>query len=130
MVVDTSAIIAILKAEPEAEAFLVKISGVSLCRLSAASFVEIGLVTSRDQTGAYYQAFETLLRNFVVRIEPVSERQARIAVEAFLRYGKGTGHPAGLNYGDCFSYALAADMGEPLLFKGNDFSRTDIEAAY
>ena len=130
MVVDTSAIIAILKAEPEAEAFLVKISGVSLCRLSAASFVEIGLVTSRDQTGTYYQAFETLLQNFAVRIEPVSERQARIAVEAFLRYGKGTGHPAGLNYGDCFSYALAADMGEPLLFKGNDFSRTDIEAAY
>ena len=130
MVVDTSVIIAILKAEPEVEAFLVKISGVSLCRLSAASFVEIGLVTSRDQTGAYYQAFETLLQNFAVRIEPVSERQARIAVEAFLRYGKGTGHPAGLNYGDCFSYALAADMGEPLLFKGNDFSRTDIEAAY
>ena len=130
MVVDTSVIIAILKAEPEVETFLVKISGVSLCRLSAASFVEIGLVTSRDQTGAYYQAFETLLQNFAVRIEPVSERQARIAVEAFRRYGKGTGHPAGLNYGDCFSYALAADMGEPLLFKGNDFSRTDIEAAY
>ncbi len=130
MVVDTSAIIAILKAEPEAEAFLTMISGAGLCRLSAASLVEIGLVASRDRTGAYHRAFEALLQNFTICIEPVSERQAWIAVDAFRRYGKGTGHPAGLNYGDCFSYALAADVNEPLLFKGNDFNRTDIGAAY
>jgi ribonuclease VapC len=130
MVVDTSAIIAILKAEPEAEAFLVRILGVSLCRISAASFVETGLVISRDQTGAYRQAFEALLQDFAIRVEPVSEYQARIALDAFRRFGKGTGHPAGLNFGDCFSYALASDLGEPLLFKGNDFSRTDIEAVY
>lgn len=66
---------------------------------------------------------------FSVRIEPVTEAQARSAVDAFARFGKGTGHPAGLNFGDCFSYSLAKAMGEALLFKGNDFGQTDVQSA-
>jgi ribonuclease VapC len=129
MVIDTSAIIAILNAEPEARTFAARLAGASICRLSAANFVETGLVTRRDPTGAYRQALEQLIREYAVRIEPVSEHQARIALDAFDRFGKGTGHLAGLNYGDCFAYALAIDAGEPLLFKGEDFSKTDVVPA-
>jgi len=126
MVLDTSAVIAILRAEPEAEEFLALLAGAPICRLSAASFVEAGLVIRQDQTGAYRQALEALLDEFSIRIEPVSEHQARLALDAHGRFGKGTGHPAALNYGDCFSYALARDADEPLLFKGGDFSHTDV----
>ena len=129
MVVDTSALIAILKAEPEAAAFLAKLATATVCRLSAANFVEAGLIANRDPTGSHREVLEDLLREFDIRIEPVSERQARLALDAFRRYGKGTGHPAGLNYGDCFAYALAADTGEVLLFKGDDFPCTDLSSA-
>jgi ribonuclease VapC len=70
-----------------------------------------------------------MLRLFSIKIEPVTEEQAYLALDAYDRFGKGTGHAAGLNYGDCFSYALARQSGEPLLFKGNDFTHTDLEAA-
>lgn len=129
MVIDTSALVAILKAEPEAAVFLAKLASATVCRLSAANFVEAGLIANRDPTGAHREALEELLREFAIRIEPVSERQARLALDAFRRYGKGTGHPAGLNYGDCFAYALAADAGEVLLFKGDDFPCTDLVSA-
>jgi ribonuclease VapC len=129
MVLDSSAVIAILKAEPEAATFLTKIAGTQICRLSAANLVEIGLVSRQDSSGAYRKALNVLLQDFSVRIEPVSERQAWIAMEAYDRFGKGTGHPAGLNFGDCFSYALARDVEEPLLYKGNDFSHTDLTPA-
>ncbi|MGA1858695.1 type II toxin-antitoxin system VapC family toxin [Azospirillum sp. 11R-A] len=129
MVVDTSALVAILKAEPEAAVFLAKLASATVCRLSAANFVEAGLIANRDPTGSHRNALEELLREFDIRIEPVGERQARLALDAFRRYGKGTGHPAGLNYGDCFAYALAADTGEVLLFKGDDFPCTDLVSA-
>lgn len=129
MVVDTSALVAILKAEPEAATFLAKLAAATGCRLSAANFVEAGLIVNHDPSGAHREALEELLREFDIRIEPVSERQARLALDAFRRYGKGSGHPAGLNYGDCFAYALAADTGEPLLFKGGDFPHTDLAPA-
>lgn len=129
MVIDTSAIIAILTGEPEARTFAAKLAGAPVCRMSAATFVEAGLVARRDPTGAVRQALELLVVKYKIVIEPVTERQARLAMDAYDRFGKGNGHPAGLNYGDCFSYALAADTGEPLLFKGNDFSRTDIVSA-
>jgi ribonuclease VapC len=130
MVVDTSALIAILNAEPEARAFAVKLAAASICRISAATFVEAGVVARRDPTGACRQALEQLMVDYALRIEPVSARQARIALDAFDRFGKGTGHPAGLNYGDCFAYALAIDCGEPLLFKGDDFTKTDVAPAW
>lgn len=129
MVVDTSALIAILNAEPEARTFAAALAGASVCRISAASFVEAGLVARRDPTGAWRQAVEQLVADYAIRIEPVTERQARAALDAYDRFGKGTGHPAGLNYGDCFSYALASGTGEPLLFKGDDFAATDVVPA-
>lgn len=129
MVVDTSALVAILKAEPEAATVLAKLAAATGCRLSAANVVEAGLIANRDPTGAHREALEDPLREFDIRSEPVSERQARLALDAFRRYGKGTGHPAGLNYGDCLAYAPAADTGEPLLFKGDDVLRTDLAPA-
>ncbi|MDZ5645733.1 type II toxin-antitoxin system VapC family toxin [Nitrospirillum sp. BR 11828] len=129
MVIDTSAIIAILNAEPEARTFVTKMAAASVCRLSAATFIEAGLITRRDPTGACRRALDQLILDYAIRIEPVSERQARMALEALDRFGKGTGHPASLNYGDGFSYALAMDTGEPLLFKGEDFPATDVVPA-
>ncbi|WP_029008507.1 type II toxin-antitoxin system VapC family toxin [Azospirillum halopraeferens] len=129
MVIDTSAIIAILKGEPEAPLLLAKIATADVCRISAATLVEIGIVARRDTTGAVEHAVQTLLHDYAIRVEAVDERHARIALGAFSRYGKGTGSPARLNFGDVFSYALAQEKGEPLLFKGNDFARTDVPAA-
>jgi ribonuclease VapC len=129
MVIDSSAIIAILFDEPEAQAFLSQMATAEVCRLSAASLVEVGIVLRREATTKRREAFDEMLRLFTIQIEPVSEAQAYLALDAYDRFGKGTGHPAGLNYGDCFSYALAKQAGEPLLFKGNDFTHTDLEAA-
>lgn len=129
MVVDTSAIIAILNAEPEAQTFAVTLGGASVCRISAASFVEAGLVARRDPTGAWRHALEQMVVDYAIQIDTVTEQQARIALDAYDQFGKGSGHPAGLNYGDCFSYALTSDTGEPLLFKGADFAATDVVPA-
>ena len=129
MVIDSSAVIAILFDEPEAEALLSQIAVAEICRLSAASLVEVGIVLRRDAAAQRRAAFDEMLRLFSINVEPVTEEQAYLALDAYDRFGKGTGHPAGLNYGDCFSYALAKQAGEPLLFKGNDFTRTDLEAA-
>ncbi len=129
MIIDSSAVIAILFDEPEAQALLSQIAVADVCRLSSASLVEIGIVLRRDAAAQRRAAFDEMLRLFAIKIEPVTEEQAYLALDAYDRFGKGTGHPAGLNYGDCFSYALAKQSGEPLLFKGNDFTHTDLEAA-
>jgi len=129
VIIDSSAIVAILFGEPEAEGFLTRLAMADVCRLSAATFLEVGIVLHRAQAAKRRPAFEEMLRLFAIKIEPVTEQHAFLALDAFERFGKGTGHPAGLNYGDCFSYALAKETGEPLLFKGNDFRRTDLVAA-
>jgi ribonuclease VapC len=129
MIIDSSAVIAILFDEPEAQALLSQIAVAEVCRLSSASLVEIGIVLRRDAAAQRRAAFDEMRRLFSIKIEPVTEQQAYLALDAYDRFGKGTGHPAGLNYGDCFSYALAKQTGEPLLFKGNDFTHTDLEAA-
>lgn len=129
MVIDSSAVLAILFDEPEAADFLARIATAGPCRLSAASLVEIGIVLHRNGGTRRSQLFDEILKTFSIRVEPVPESQARLAVEAYHRFGKGTGHAAGLNFGDCFSYALAKEVSEPLLFKGNDFIHTDIETA-
>jgi ribonuclease VapC len=128
MVIDSSALIAIALEEPEAERLLGFIRQASPCKISAATFLETGMVLKRDATGKHMAAFEKLIRALGLSIIPVTEEQARTALNAFDRYGKGRGHPAGLNFGDCFSYALAKVSGEPLLFKGEDFIHTDIQA--
>lgn len=129
MVIDSSAIVAILFDEPEAQSLLLQIAVADVCRLSSASLVEVGIVLRRDRAAPRRAAFAEMLRLFSIKIEPVTEEQAYLAIDAYDRFGKGTGHPAGLNYGDCLSYALAKQSGEPLLFKGNDFPHTDLEAA-
>jgi len=129
MILDTSAIVAILRDEPEAEACTVAIERAAKRRLSAANFVEAAVVIDGSRDPIASRRFDELLNEAAIVIEPVTEAQARIAREAFRDFGKGSGHPARLNFGDCFAYALAKASGEPLLFKGDDFSHTDVVPA-
>jgi ribonuclease VapC len=129
MIVDTSALIAILKNEPEAEAFSVAIEAAKVVRISAASYLESRIVVSRYRDPVLMARLEEVLENPGLQIEPVTAAQAKIAWEAYRDYGKGSGNPAGLNFGDCFSYALARDKREPVLWKGDDFGHTDIRPA-
>ncbi len=127
MIVDTSAIIALLLREPEGPAIARLVTMSPVVRMSAAGYVELGIVADRRRDPGLTGAIDPLIDDLNIRIEPLTEQQARIARTAFQRFGKGTGHPARLNMGDCFAYALARDLGEPLLFKGGDFTHTDIE---
>lgn len=129
MILDSSALIAILRSEPEAPAFADAIENAAVRRISAASYVEAAAVIDGSREPVLSRRFDDLLRDAQIRIEPVTEIQARLAREAYRDYGRGSGHPAKLNFGDCFAYALARDMGEPLLFKGGDFSSTDVTPA-
>ena len=98
-------------------------------RISAATYVEIGAVIDGGRDPVASRLVDELLATAGIVIEPVTEAQARIAREAYRDFGKGSGHAAGLNFGDCFAYALAKATGEPLLFKGDDFSQTDVAVA-
>jgi ribonuclease VapC len=129
MIVDTSALIAILRDEPEAPACATAIEAASRRRISAANFVEAAIVIDASRDPVASRRFEDLVREAQLVVEPVTEAQARIARHAYRDFGKGSGHPARLNFGDCFAYALARATGEPLLFKGNDFVHTDIVPA-
>lgn len=126
MIVDTSALIAILRDEPEAPACARAIEAASRRRISAANFVEAAIVIDGSRDPVASRRFDDLLREAQAEIEPVTEAQARIAREAYRDFGRGSGHPARLNFGDCFAYALARTTGEPLLFKGDDFTHTDV----
>jgi ribonuclease VapC len=128
LIVDSSAIIAILRDEPDAAAFAEAIAKASRRSLSAANFVESAAVIDGSNDPIASRRFDDLLREAQFVIEPVTEVQARVARDAYRDFGKGR-HPAGLNFGDCFAYALARMSGEPLLFKGDDFKHTDIESA-
>jgi len=98
-----------------------------MLRLSAASYVELAVVIDGLGDPVLSGGLDAVLTSYQIRIEPLTESQARIARSAYQRFGRGSGHPARLNMGDCFSYALARELGEPLLFMGNDFALTDIE---
>lgn len=98
-------------------------------RISAINYVEAAVVVDARRDPIDSRRFDNLIREGRVKIEPVTASQAHIAREAYRDFGKGSGHPAQLNLGDCFAYALAKDSGESLLFKGNDFSRTDVSSA-
>jgi ribonuclease VapC len=129
MVIDTSAIVAILFNEPERYEFdrLIAVADVRL--ISAVTRVEAAFVIEGRTGDVGRFRLDRFFELTGVEIVGVTPEQAEIAVEAFRRYGKGR-HPIGLNIGDCFPYALAKSTGEPLLFKGSDFSHTDIIAAY
>jgi ribonuclease VapC len=129
MIVDTSALIVILRDEPEARAFAAAIADTDRRRMSAANYFETAIVIDGSRDPIASRRFDDLLREAGITIEPVTEEQAKVAREAYRDFGRGSGHAARLNFGDCFAYALAKTSGEPLLFKGDDFIHTGIDAA-
>jgi ribonuclease VapC len=126
MILDSSAIIAILRDEPEAFSCARAIEREQTRRISAVNFVEAAAVIDGSRDPVASRQFDELLRVAGIVVEPVTETQARIARDAYRDFGKGSGHPAKLNFGDCFAYALAKATGEALLFKGSDFVHTDV----
>lgn len=128
MILDTSALLSILLQEPDAATYAESIKGASGLSMSAATLTEAMMVIAVRKGGFGVTALQKLLREAKVRIVPVDECLATEAFDAWLRFGKGN-HPAKLNFGDCFAYALATQCGEPLLFKGDDFSQTDVKSA-
>ena len=125
MVVDTSALIAVLNMEPESARLAAAMEADANRLISAATVVEAGVVIESRYGSAGGRELDLFIVKASLSIEPVTAQHAEVAREAWRRYGKGR-HSAGLNFGDCFSYALAKVMGEPLLFKGDDFTHTDI----
>jgi ribonuclease VapC len=128
-IVDTSAFIAILQNEPEAAAFATMADAAPECRISAANYLEAAIIIDGRRDPVASRRLDDLLAELRMFIEPVTEEQAHIARQAYRDYGRGSGHPARLSFGDCFAYALARATGEPLLFKGDDFRHTDIAPA-
>ncbi len=126
MIIDSSAFIAILRAESDAHAYAGAIADAPVRRVSAVNFVEAAVVIDASRDPIATRRFDEFIREAGISIEPVTEAQAQIAREAYRDFGKGSGHKARLNFGDCFAYALAKTMGEPLLFKGSDFAQTDV----
>jgi ribonuclease VapC len=129
MIVDSSALIAILKREPDAPEFSAILNVSAVSRISAATFFESAMVVDRWRNPTLSTRYDEVVEQFELIIEPVTPEQARIARQAYRDYGRGSGHTANLNYGDCFSYALARAMREPILFKGEDFIHTDLRSA-
>jgi ribonuclease VapC len=124
--VDSSAIIAMIMREMDEERYVAAIRVAATPLLSAANYVECAMVLSRFADG--WRELDEWIDHFDVEIVPVDVIQARLAADAFVRFGRGR-HPARLNYGDCFAYALAASRNIPLLYKGNEFGQTDIVSA-
>jgi len=129
MIVDSSAVIAVLMREPGWRTFAEELDGAPVTRISAANYFELGLVLDKWRNPVLSQQLDELIDRFDIQIEPVTAEQARIARQAYRDYGRGSGHAARLNFGDCFSYALAREMREPILFKGTDFAETDLRPA-
>ncbi len=121
--------VAILRSEPEAAKFTDLIVNADYVAISAASYLETAIVIDRGDNPAQSRLLDAFLTANGIAIEPVTVTQARIAREAYRDFGKGSGHLAALNFGDCFSYALASEKALPLLFKGTDFGRTDVRPA-
>ena len=128
MIVDTSAVLAILFNEEDAETYARAISEAESRRMSAVNFVEAAIVVEAQTKERGSRQFDAFFRRAGIVIEPVTEEQAHVARQAYTDFGKAH-HAAGLNFGDCFAYALAKVTGEPLLFKGKDFRKTDLESA-
>jgi ribonuclease VapC len=129
MIVDTSAVIAILRDEPDCARLAEAIRSAQFRRMSAATYVETSIVVDASRDPVLSRRLDELLAEADIVIEPLTEAQAHLARAAYRDFGRGSGHPARLDLGDCFSYALAKDRAEPLLFKGDDFVHTDIVPA-
>jgi ribonuclease VapC len=128
MVVDTSALLAVLLEEPDGALFLARLGGTQRPLLSAANWLELGIVVDARKGPQWLADLDAFLEGLDVAVVPVSLSQARIARDTYRRFGKGN-HPAGLNFGDCFAYALAKERDVPLPFKGDDFALTDVRPA-
>ena len=129
MIVDSSALIAILKQEAEWPALSEVLDSAKANRISAANYLETSIVLDGWRNPILSRKFDELMERFNIQIEPVTPEQAMIARQAYRDFGRGSGHPAGLNFGDCFSYALARDKREPMLWKGDDFVHTGLPPA-
>lgn len=127
MIVDTSVLVALLLGEPDAVALGRTLAGATVRRMSAANYVELAAVIDGRRDAALSGSLDAAIARLRIDLVPLTPAQARIARGAYQQFGRGSGHPANLNMGDCFAYALARDLGEPLLFKGRDFALTDIE---
>jgi len=129
LIIDSSAIIAILRAEPEAPKFAKAIADATDRRISAVTFVESAAVIDSARDPIASRRLDDFFREAQIVIEPVTFEQARLARDAYRDFGKGSRHRAGLNFGDCFTYALAKLVSEPILYKGRDFAHTDVTSA-
>ena len=129
MIVDSSAIVAIVWVAPEAEDFVTAIVGSGDATMSAGNYLETSIVIDRDRDPALSARLDATLDKLEIAIAPVTAAHARLARQAYRDFGKGSGHPAKLNFGDCFAYALATERGEPLLYKGDDFARAGLARA-
>jgi ribonuclease VapC len=121
VIIDTSALIAILRSESDASFFAETLAKAVRPRISAANYLEAAIVIDGSRDPIASRLFDELLREAEIVVEPVTAEQVQIAREAYRDFGRGSGHPAKLNFGDCFAYALARAAGEPLLYKGDDF---------
>ncbi len=128
MIIDSSALVAIIVSEPEAGSLEDALLASPTRQISAVTYVETSIVLDSRRSPVVSQALDNFLRAAQICIEAVTVQQARVARQAYRDYGKGR-HRAGLNLGDCFAYALAKEKGDPLLFKGDDFRKTDVEVA-
>ena len=129
MIVDTSALVAIIRKEPEIAQFTRLILSQDNSAMSAAGYLELGIVIDGQRDPISSARVDETISMLGLEIAPVTETQAKIARAAYQIFGKGSGHKAQLNFGDCFAYALAIDTDQPLLFKGEDFSKTDVKIA-
>lgn len=129
MIVDSSAIMAILWKEDDAEKYWQALAESKVNRISAGTYIECAAVLGSTRNPVVATRFDELLRSFQVEVMPVSTMQAFRGREAYTNFGRGTGHKARLNFGDCFAYALARELDEELLFKGDDFVHTDVRPA-
>ena len=127
MIVDSSAVLAILFGEPDARRHAAAIMTAYPCRMSIANVLEASIAVERRGGDTAAHDLDTLLESAEIELVPVTVEQFEAARQAWRRFGKGN-HPAALNFGDCFAYALAKTTGEPLLFKGGDFAQTDIDS--
>lgn len=126
MIVDTSALIAVLTGEPDRDALLEAVTAADERAMSAASYLEAAIVVDALGDPVKSRRLDELLAALDIAVVDVTAEQARVARTAYRDFGKGSGHPARLNFGDLFAYALATDTGQPLLFKGGDFGHTDV----
>ncbi len=129
MIVDSSALVAVLRREPEADTFTRVIGEIAAPAISVASFFETAIVLDSQRDPVISRELDRFCKDANMQFTPVDQTQMQIARQAYRDFGKGSGHPARLNFGDCFAYALAKALDEPLLYKGADFSHTDIRPA-